>query len=210
MEREVFALSDAEQEERGLLLASVEVRPHRGRPGPGEPMGCDLYVRSEQVANPESAVSLGASQRDYFGLRPVVLNWRLQPIDWVSVVRTAELVAAELERRYDTRAELLITDDTRWPWIPASPTSPGNATWGNHHMGTTRMADSLQDGVVDRDCRVHGIENLYVAGSSVFPTGSCANPTFMILTLTKRLGAHLTGASKHLAVSAKADPGELV
>jgi hypothetical protein len=204
-ERELFALRDAAQEEEGLLLASVEVRPHRKeRPGPGEPMGCDLYVRSEQAPYLESSVSLGASQRDHFGLRPVLLNWRLQPIDWHSVVRTAELVAMELGHRYDTRAELVITDEMRWPGMPASPTSPGNATWGNHHMGTTRMADSPQDGVVDRDCRVHGIENLYVAGSSVFPTGSCANPTFMIITLTKRLGAHLTGVSVPVAAPANA------
>jgi hypothetical protein len=203
MERQVFALTDAQQEEHGLLLASVEVRPHHwDRPGLGEPVACDLYVRSEQAPNPESVVSLGASQRDHFGMRPVLLHWRLQPIDWLSVVRTAELVVTELEHRYGVRAELLISDDVSWPGMPASPTSPGNATWGNHHMGTTRMADSAQDGVVDRHCRVHGLENLYVAGSSVFPTGSCANPTFMIVALAKRLGAHLTGAAERLAAPA--------
>ena len=48
---------------------------------------------------------------------------------------------------------------------------------GQHHIGTTRMADDPQRGVVDRDCRVFGLDNLYVAGSSVFPTSSYINPT---------------------------------
>jgi choline dehydrogenase-like flavoprotein len=59
-------------------------------------------------------------------------------------------------------------------------------------MGTTRMAGDVADGTVDLNCRLHGVENLYVAGSSVFPTGGCANPTFMIVTLAHRLVDHLT------------------
>ena len=60
-----------------------------------------------------------------------------------------------------------------------------------HHMGTTRMADSSLEGVVDRDCRVHGIDNLHLAGSSVFPTGGWAFPTFTIVALSLRLAEHL-------------------
>jgi len=58
-------------------------------------------------------------------------------------------------------------------------------------MGTTRMHDDPKRGVVDSNCRVHGIENLFVAGSSVFPTSGAANPTFTILALTFRLADHL-------------------
>ena len=58
-------------------------------------------------------------------------------------------------------------------------------------MGTTRMSDDPRCGVVDRDCRVHGIDNLYVAGSSVFPTAGHANPTLSALALTHRLARHL-------------------
>ena len=54
-------------------------------------------------------------------------------------------------------------------------------------MGTTRMADSPRQGVVDRDCRVHGVDNLFIAGSSVFPTGGYANPTLTLLALAIRL-----------------------
>ena len=62
-------------------------------------------------------------------------------------------------------------------------------TW--HHMGTTRMHDSPKYGVVDRNCRVHGMSNLFVAGSSVFPTGGYANPTLTVLALACRLADHV-------------------
>jgi choline dehydrogenase-like flavoprotein len=64
-------------------------------------------------------------------------------------------------------------------------------TGGRHHMGTTRMSDSPATGVVDADCRVFGVDNLYVAGSSVFPTVGYANPTLTIVALALRLAEHL-------------------
>jgi choline dehydrogenase-like flavoprotein len=63
--------------------------------------------------------------------------------------------------------------------------------WSWHHMGTTRMADDPRRGVVDVACRVHGIRNLYVAGSSVFPTSGFASPTLTIVALALRLADHL-------------------
>jgi choline dehydrogenase-like flavoprotein len=63
--------------------------------------------------------------------------------------------------------------------------------WGNHHMGTSRMSTDPKRGVVDSDSRVHGIANLYVAGSSVFPTYGASNPTMNLVALTLRLAAHL-------------------
>jgi choline dehydrogenase-like flavoprotein len=62
---------------------------------------------------------------------------------------------------------------------------------GHHHMGTTRMSDDPRTGVVDRDCRVHGMANLFIAGSSVFPTGGSANPTLTIVALALRMADHL-------------------
>ena len=58
---------------------------------------------------------------------------------------------------------------------------------GPHHMGTTRMSADPRRGVVDADCRVHSVENLYVAGSSVFATSGYTNPTFTIVCLALRL-----------------------
>ncbi len=60
-----------------------------------------------------------------------------------------------------------------------------------HPSGTTRMSASPRTGVVDANCRVHGVENLYIAGSSVFPTVGHANPTLTIVALAARLAHHL-------------------
>jgi choline dehydrogenase-like flavoprotein len=73
------------------------------------------------------------------------------------------------------------------------PSTAEDEVGGKHHMGTTRMADDPRHGVVDRDCRVHGIENFYIGGSSVFATGGHANPTYTIVQLALRLGDHLAG-----------------
>ena len=59
-------------------------------------------------------------------------------------------------------------------------------------MGATRMATDPAQGVVDADCRIHGLANLYVGGSSVFPTGGFANPTYTIVQMSLRLADHLT------------------
>lgn len=62
----------------------------------------------------------------------------------------------------------------------------------SHNIGTTRMSSDPFQGVVNSDCRIHNVDNLYVAGSSVFPTSSHANPTLMIVAMSLRLADHLT------------------
>ena len=61
----------------------------------------------------------------------------------------------------------------------------------NHHIGTTRMSESSKTGVVDKNCKVFGVSNLYIAGSSVFATSSIVNPTYTIIALSLRLGEYL-------------------
>ena len=68
---------------------------------------------------------------------------------------------------------------------------PSDILGANHHIGTTRMADDPKRGVVDATCRMHGVSNLYVAGSSVFPTSGYANPTLTIVALALRLADEL-------------------
>jgi choline dehydrogenase-like flavoprotein len=80
-------------------------------------------------------------------------------------------------------------------WVVEETELPADGVMGNyHHMGGTRMGDSPATGVVDRDCKVFGQGNLYVAGSSVFPAAGHVNPTFTILQLALRLGDHLLQA----------------
>jgi len=77
-------------------------------------------------------------------------------------------------------------------WVTASDRQwPTTLSGGWHHMGTTRMHRDPKQGVVDPDCRVHGLGNLYVAGAAVFPTAGCANPTFTLVAMSLRLSDHL-------------------
>jgi choline dehydrogenase-like flavoprotein len=115
----------------------------------------------------------------------MALDWRLTELDKRSLRRSLELVGSEFGRLGVARLQL---DD----WVLAENNNwPDDLHGGHHHMGTARMSDDPTQGVVDRDCRVHGTDNLYVAGSAVFPTSGYVNPTLTIVTLTLRLADHL-------------------
>jgi choline dehydrogenase-like flavoprotein len=135
----------------------------------------------EQAPNPDSRVTL-AAERDALGLRKIRLDWRLTGQERRSLYEHIRTLAMELGAQGVGRMRLGIEDDGLWPTRVAG---------GSHHMGTTRMHEDPKQGVVDRDCRVHGVDNLFVAGSSVFPTGGAANPTLTLLALTLRLAEHL-------------------
>ena len=80
------------------------------------------------------------------------------------------------------------------PWITDSAMSIAinkDQSGSSHHMCTTRMSDDPGQGVVDRDCCVHGLDNLYIGGSSVFSSPGVSNPTFTIVQLALRLADHL-------------------
>jgi hypothetical protein len=143
-----------------------------------------LYMRSEQAPDPDSRVTLSES-RDRLGLRKAVVDWRLADIDKRTVLVAAKLIGEEFARSGFGRLRLpdwLVTPDAPWP----------HELWGGcHHMGTTRMSDSSSTGVVDRNCRMHTVGNVYVAGSSVYPTAGYANPTLTIVALALRLADHL-------------------
>jgi choline dehydrogenase-like flavoprotein len=124
-------------------------------------------------------------ETDRLGLRRVGLDWRLGELEKHTMEVAAGLLAEEVGRLGLGRVRLheWLTDD--------SPEIEVKIAGGYHHMGTTRMASDPQRGVVDADCLVHGTENLYVAGSSVFPAVGFANPTLTIVELTLRLADHL-------------------
>ena len=68
---------------------------------------------------------------------------------------------------------------------------PRLLSYGHHHIGTTRMSTDPSRGVVDVDAKVHGVRNLYVAGSSIFPTASHVPPTLTVVAFAIRLAQHL-------------------
>ena len=143
-----------------------------------------LRTRLDPAPNPESRITLGR-QRDALGMPRIQLDWRLSDVDRRSVARTIDIAGAAFGRAGLGRAQLLFdAEGTTWP---------DDLTGGWHHMGTTRMSDSPATGVVDRDCRVHGVANLHVAGSSVFPTSGSSTPTLTIVALALRLAEHLKG-----------------
>ena len=140
----------------------------------------EVDAMSEQAPDPESRVTL-SDRVDRLGVPKVRLDWKLSSLDLRTLVRTHELLQREMKRT---------GLGSGLPWLDVERLPP-RMTGGHHHMGTTRMHADPSSGVVDGDCRVHGMANLFVAGSSVFPTSGSANPTLTIVALAVRLADHL-------------------
>ena len=142
-----------------------------------------LEMHGEQVPRATSRVTL-AETRDALGMPRLRVDWRYGAEDIASVRGTLDLIAGELLRTGAGRLEddpaTLEEDLVRF------------GAYGGHHIGTTRMGQDPRTSVVDADCRVHSVHNLFVAGSSVFPTSSQANPTLTLVALALRLGRHLS------------------
>jgi hypothetical protein len=141
-----------------------------------------LYYQAEQIPNRESRITLSA-EKDFFGMPRIHLDYRVSDFDVESIYRAHLLVARELERSDCGRLEFVVED-------PRQTIRDHQAVLG-HHIGTTRMSRNSSEGVVDRNCVVHGVENLSIASSSTFPTSSQANPTLMIVAMAIRLSDHL-------------------
>ena len=149
-----------------------------------------FQVIVEPAPDPDSRVTLSADHRDALGMPRVRVDWRLNDLVKHTADRTLALIADELlstgVAQVDTGPSIY-----RHGW-PSTMEKEG--TW--HHMGTTRMHDSPSLGVVDREGRVHGIGNLYIAGSSVFPTAGANFPTITLTALALRMAAHLVNTMK--------------
>ena len=143
-----------------------------------------LVVDLEQVPDPESRVTL-ADTLDRLGQRQAKVDWRVAELERRTAAHLTTAIAAELARLDLGRLQ-------PEPWLTQSgPIGADDLAGTFHHIGTTRMAADPADGVVDRDCRVHGVDNLYLGGCSVFATGGHANPTLTIVALALRLADHL-------------------
>lgn len=141
----------------------------------------------QPVPNPESRVTLTA-QQDALGVPRARLDWRLSDVDRHTLDTVLDLMAHAVGDLGIGRTRFLYDrNDSAWPT---------SLRGGYHQMGTTRMSTDPRTGVVDANCRVHDVRNLFVGGSSVFPTGGDGAPTITIVALAVRLADHL---KRHLA-----------
>lgn len=141
-----------------------------------------LATTQEQAPNPASRVVLG-EKRDALGIRVARLEWQLTDLDRHTIKVAVGRLAQAFGKSGIARLQVPIDLDAKeWP-------SNIGCSW--HHCGTTRMHADPKQGVVDANCKVHGMQNLYVAGSSVFTTNGHGNPTLTIVALSLRLADHL-------------------
>jgi choline dehydrogenase-like flavoprotein len=155
------------------MSVKARLRPPRG------PQRFIIVTFCEQPPSADSRVYLG-NDVDALGLPRLVVDWRIGDDVRRSLFRLHEVIGDVLARR-------------GLGWIEPGDPDELHFTDASHHMGTTRMSREPTAGVVDTDGRVHGLSNLWVAGSSVFPSAGHANPTLTIVALALRLAAHLGG-----------------
>ena len=158
-----------------------------GRSPAGSPLSIRLQCHLEQAPNPCSRVAL-SDERDGIGQRRARIDWRLTELER----RTAEVLTDSVTVEFARlglgrlRQEAWLRQDG-WQW---------HLNDCYHHSGTTRMASTPCQGVVDTDGAIFGVGGLYVCGSSVFPTSGFANPTLTIVALALRLADHLRVAAR--------------
>jgi choline dehydrogenase-like flavoprotein len=173
------------------VLQHLHSMAHKADAEPRRPIShFDLHINFEQSPALDNRVALG-SERDALGQPKVQIFWRWTQADCANRERTLALLAREVERAGLGRIVSV-------PGVALDPNA-------HHHMGTTRMHRDPRRGVVNENARVHGLANLFVAGSSLFPTGGVANPTLTIVALALRLADQLVpllGARAAVAKSA--------
>lgn len=156
-----------------------------------------LHFIAEQAPNPDSRLTL-CERKDALGLPYLDIDLRYTEADAQSVLRAHDLLDRSLRRAGLGHLEYRHPPEVRLASILQQ------ARDGYHQIGTTPMGLSPQDSVVDTECCVHGISNLYISSSSVFPSSGQANPTFAAVALAMRLAAHLANRSQQSDLGAAA------
>jgi choline dehydrogenase-like flavoprotein len=140
-------------------------------------LGCGM----ELAPDPDRRLTL-TGEKDALGLPRLKLNMFIADSDFARYRRTLTEMGRQLLAGRAGMIRLNLDRAEDWQ---------KTMEWGHHHLGTTRMHDDPKQGVVDADGAVHGLANLFVAGSSVFPSYSASNPTLNLIALTLRLADHL-------------------
>jgi hypothetical protein len=138
-----------------------------------------LLCSVEQRPDPDSRILL-SERKDCFGMPVARLDWRINDQEKSSLAALGRLIAQEFAR-------IGLPAPALADWVRNGRNDEAVFSDVAHPTGTTRMADDPRDGVVGANCQVHGVDGLFVAGSSVFPTAGHANPTLMIVALAVRL-----------------------
>lgn len=145
--------------------------------------GLRIKAIVEQVPDRESRVTL-SDKTDRFGTPLARVDWKINDLERTTLLRISELAR-----------EAIVAAGMPAPrfaeWIDTRRIEDAVIIDMCHTAGTTRMSDDPRTGVVDRDCRIHGLDNLYVCGGSVFPTAGHTNPTLMFVSFALRLAEHL-------------------
>jgi choline dehydrogenase-like flavoprotein len=140
-----------------------------------------LFNHMEQTPNPESRVMLD-NEKDALGVQKLKVKLLISDHEKESMIKFHDIFGNYIK---DGDYGTFVSDlpNIREPW--------DGITDSSHHIGTTRMCENPKKGVVDDNCQVHGINNLFIASSSVFPTGGHANPTFSIVAISLRVADYL-------------------
>lgn len=162
------------------VLSPSSVKALMARANSADPSLLTLTLRCEQSPIANSRVTLG-SELDALGLPRIVLDWRIAPEDNERLYKATSWLARSFASAGIARVHIP-RNEGRFVFTPQP---------GGHHMGTTRMGSDTATSVVDENCKAHALENLFIAGASVFATGGEANPTLTVVALAHRLAQYL-------------------
>ncbi len=162
---------------REIAEAVAKLLDREGAPLKLHPLNAGLETRPD----PDSRVTL-TRERDAAGLRRAKLDWKLSAADLDGFETVLDALARGLMR--SGAGALIVDPRMRERWSQ-------DILWGHHHCGTTRMGADPKSSVCDADARIHGMANLWIAGSSLFPSPGAANPTLNLIALALRLADRL-------------------
>jgi choline dehydrogenase-like flavoprotein len=170
----------------GDIPSTYQYAVDRFHADPTQSITFNLDHRIEQAPNKESRISL-SQERDAIGVRKAMITWSFSALDYKTFARGQDIVTSEL-RRLDLGT------------VVAPALTPGfidsNVKGHYHHIGTTRMSARAEDGVVDSNLKVHGMDNLYVASSAIYPRSGYCGPTMLLMAFAIRLSEHLVQLRK--------------
>ena len=150
-------------------------------PGPNDAGTSTSNVYFEQAPNPLSCITLSNQKDPVFGQCQTHIDWQFNDLDEKTYTTTTQLFTAAVKKLMPTAT---VTCNS-WDEIKSRVVVNG------HHLGTTRMGDTAKDSVVDKNLKSHDIDNLYVAGSSVWRSAGISNPTHSIIMFSIRLAEHI-------------------